>query len=75
MVDVTRVLDSIVATFHRTAESQGIELRASVGDGVPGHIRGDGVRMKQVLANLVSNALKFTKKGGKVHIALRKANW
>ena len=70
VVDVAQVLQDIVATFRRTAEKRGVTLRADAAQDVPSHIRGDPVRIKQVLANLVSNALKFTPKGGAVSVHL-----
>ena len=66
VVDVTRVLDSIVATFRHMAEKKGVLLRLSLSSYTGVQVRGDGVRMKQVLANLVSNALNFTDSGGSV---------
>jgi PAS domain S-box-containing protein len=46
----------------------GIDLRL---EARPSHIRGDALKLEQVLSNLIGNALKFTPKGGKVSIVTR----
>ena len=45
------------------AERKNIELINEVADDVPGLVVGDPLRLRQVLANLVSNAIKFTERG------------
>ena len=61
--DLPELLEEVSELFSHRACSKGIELSCRVAANVPRQVRGDGKRLRQVLVNLVSNALKFTEKG------------
>jgi signal transduction histidine kinase/ActR/RegA family two-component response regulator len=56
-------LDSVLDLFGRQAAARNVALTSHVAPGVPPHISGDISRLRQILVNLVSNALKFTPSG------------
>ncbi|MCE5233311.1 MAG: response regulator [Xanthomonadaceae bacterium] len=56
--------DSVLALMQRPAESKGLALRFALDPEVRPNLRGDPVRLRQVLTNLVGNAIKFTERGG-----------
>ncbi|MER2563827.1 MAG: ATP-binding protein [Myxococcaceae bacterium] len=61
--DLRRVLDDVRALFEPAAHQKGLSLKVHVTGEVPLALRGDGMRLTQVLNNLVSNAVKFTPSG------------
>ncbi|WP_042444521.1 ATP-binding protein [Azospirillum sp. B510] len=58
-----RLVEDVVQLFLVRAAAKGLSLSASIAENTPRHIRGDPTRLRQVLYNLVSNAIKFTDRG------------
>jgi signal transduction histidine kinase/CheY-like chemotaxis protein/HPt (histidine-containing phosphotransfer) domain-containing protein len=61
--DPRGLLEDSVHLFRPRAREKEIVLRTEVQGELPDTVRGDGVRIRQVLLNLVSNAVKFTRRG------------
>lgn len=61
--DIRQIVNDIVILHSLKAEQQGVVLVQQVDDSFPEFLMGDPMRLRQVIVNLVSNALKFTKQG------------
>ena len=62
--DLFEILDKVVDILALPASKKHLELCAIPAQGVPSSLRGDPVRLRQVLLNLLGNAVKFTDQGG-----------
>ena len=61
---VARIVDDVATTLRVQADTKGLSLDVEYGSAVPEIIRIDPTRLRQILVNLVGNAIKFTQKGG-----------
>ena len=58
-----RNVEEVLALFSGRAQTKGLRLSAVIHPDVPAYITGDVTRVRQILSNLVSNAIKFTAHG------------
>jgi PAS domain S-box-containing protein len=70
-VDLASVIDAAVETVQHAADQKGVVIDRQLDTSI-GPMTGDPARLQQIVWNLLSNALKFTPKGGRVRIVLRR---
>ncbi|MBW7899960.1 MAG: PAS domain S-box protein, partial [Rhodocyclaceae bacterium] len=61
---VARILDNVATLVADKVAEKGLTLRCEVAPQLPSAMRGDPLRLGQILINFVSNAIKFTERGG-----------
>jgi signal transduction histidine kinase len=66
---VAPLINQIVGLVKVDAEAKGLQISVNVSGEVPAQLEGDEGKLRQIILNLVSNAIKFTEKGG-VQIAV-----
>jgi CheY-like chemotaxis protein len=62
--DPVQMLKEVAALFASSARNKGLELRTDIAPDVPRVVVGDALRIRQIVSNLVNNAVKFTEQGG-----------
>jgi two-component system sensor histidine kinase/response regulator len=70
--DVQRIVEDVVALLGGPAQTKGLELIAVLENSLPAAVSGDPGRVRQVLINLIGNAIKFTQ-GGEIVVRVTAA--
>ena len=61
--DLRETLEAVHHAYESLAEAKGLALLLAVDEGLPASLSGDPVRVRQILSNFITNALKFTERG------------
>ena len=61
--DLKQIIKDIVTLYSLKSEQKGVAIVMQVDESSPDYLMGDPTRLRQVIVNLVSNALKFTEQG------------
>jgi PAS domain S-box-containing protein len=66
--DIPRAIQEVLELHHLAAATKNLTLAAKTDTDVPQYVLTDPARLRQILINLVGNAVKFTPTGGSIHI-------
>ncbi len=69
-LNICKVLSNVVRTMEFKAEEKNLRLTSYIDPNIPEYIKGDPVRISQILINLIGNSLKFTSEGF-IHLSCR----
>ncbi len=62
-INLANIVEQVTSLMKNAADRRGLKLTYKIDDQVPKNVRGDPIRLRQILTNLVSNAVKFTEQG------------
>lgn len=73
--DLFGLMESITSTFTANAKNKGLSFQLDLAKDIPQFLNGDALRLRQILVNLIGNAVKFTHEGGiNVRVAVKQEN-
>lgn len=70
-LNLSTLCNEVVSLFAIKARQRGLILDYHYTESLSPYVQGDPIRLKQIIANLVNNAIKFTREGGRVSIAVK----
>ena len=70
-LNLSTLCNEVVSLFSIKARQRGLTLDYHYTESLSPYVKGDPVRLKQIIANLVNNAIKFTREGGRVSIDVK----
>ena len=73
-LNLSTLCNEVVSLFSIKARQRGLTLDYHYTESLSPYVKGDPVRLKQIIANLVNNAIKFTREGGRVSIDVKHMN-
>jgi signal transduction histidine kinase/CheY-like chemotaxis protein/HPt (histidine-containing phosphotransfer) domain-containing protein len=62
-INLQSIIEQVTSLMKNAADRRGLKLHYQIAKNVPKNVRGDPIRLRQILTNLVSNAVKFTEHG------------
>ena len=69
-VEIRPLIADVITLTSEAAKKKGLLVQVQLAPDIPAELRGDSIRLRQILFNLVGNAIKFTEQGG-IHVSVK----